>query len=112
MQSDLAQFLDYYEAAHRNANNRYIHHLAHMLGVVGILMLWRPLFGLLIIAASFGLSWTGHYLFERNTPAFFAAADRKGLGAAFATKVQVALGGLIWSFACFLRLFNRGPLVG
>jgi hypothetical protein len=25
-------------------------------------------------------------------------------------KLRVALGGMVWSGACFLRLFNRGPL--
>jgi hypothetical protein len=57
------------------------------------------------------LSWLGHYLFERNTPAFFDAPNRSGPAASIAKKVQVACGGIVWSGACFLRLFHRGPLV-
>jgi hypothetical protein len=105
----LADFLSYYEAAHRSPANRYVHHLAHSLAAVGILLLWRPLVGLPLIAASFALSWAGHYLLERNTPAFFEAPAVRQAAAPF-TKIQVALGGLVWSAACFLRLFGLGPL--
>ncbi len=112
MQSSLAEFLAYYEAAHRNAANRYVHHLAHSVATVGILiLLWRPLVGVVLIGFGFVLSWAGHYFLERNTPAFFEGAEQGGSGAAFAKKIQVALGGIVWSGACFLRLFNRGPLV-
>jgi hypothetical protein len=110
MQSNLAEFLAYYEAAHRNVANRYVHHVAHATAAVGVLLLWRPLLGLLLIAASFALSWVGHYLLERNTPAFFAEAERGGFWASLAKKIQVALGGMAWSAACFLRVFHRGPL--
>lgn len=109
---NLAEFLAYYEAAHRNAANRYVHHVAHSVATVGVLFLWRPLVGLSLIAMGFVLSWAGHYLLEKNTPAFFDAPGQAGSGAAFAKKIQVALGGIVWSGACFLRLFNRGPLAG
>lgn len=105
-----AAFLRYYEQAHQNRANRYIHHMAHALAFVGVLLLWRPLVGLPLVASGFLLSWTGHYAFERNTPAFFEAAPVGGLRAAVGKKVQVALGGLVWSGACFLRLFGVGPL--
>ena len=112
MQLNLAKFLAYYEAAHRNARNRYVHHVAHLVGAIGVLFLWHPLLGLSLIATGFVLSWAGHYLLERNTPAFFEAPGQAGSGAAVAKKIQVALGGIVWSGACFLRLFNRGPLAG
>ena len=110
MQSHLTEFLAYYEAAHRNVANRYVHHVAHATAAVGVLLLWRPLLGLALIAASLVLSWVGHYLLERNTPAFFDDAERGGLWAALAKKTQVALGGMAWSAACLLRVFHRGPL--
>ena len=110
MPSNLAEFLAYYEAAHRSVANRYVHHVAHSVAVVGVFLLWRPLLGLALIASAFVLSWAGHYTLERNTPAFFDPADKSGSGADLAKKIQVALGGIVWSGACFLRLFNRGPL--
>jgi hypothetical protein len=104
-------FLDYYERAHRHRANRYMHHLAHATALAGIMLLWRPLLGLPLIGCGFLISWAGHYAFERNTPAFFEAAPVSGLRASVARKLQVALGGLAWSAACFLRLFGVGPLV-
>jgi hypothetical protein len=106
----LAAFLPFYEAAHRNVANRYVHHVAHLIATIGVLLLWRPLLGISLIAVGFVLSWAGHYFLEKNTPAFFEAPGRDGFGAALAKKVEVALGGLVWSGSCFLRLFNRGPL--
>lgn len=106
----LAAFLAYYEAAHQSAANRYVHHVSHLLAAIGILLLWRPFVGIPLIAASFPLSWAGHYLLERNAPAFLEAPAMQHSGAPF-TKAQVAIGGLVWSGACFLRLFGRGPLV-
>jgi hypothetical protein len=105
-----AAFLSYYERAHQNPANRYVHHLAHAIAFAGVLLLWRPLIGLPLIASGFVISWAGHYTFEKNTPAFFESAPVGGLGASVAKKVQVALGGLAWSGACFLRLFGVGPL--
>src|SRR5437879_2701181 len=110
MQPSPSGFLAYYEAAHQNAANRYVHHLAHSLAVVGVLLLWRPLLGIALIACAFGLSWAGHYALERNTPAFFDPSGKSGAVAGFNQKIHVALGGIVWSAACFLRLFNRGPL--
>ena len=110
MQSNLSSFLSYYEDAHRSAANRYVHHIAHALAVVGILLLWRPLLGIALIACAFLLSWVGHFLLERNTPAFFDAPTESGPIASAAKKTQVALGGIVWSGACFLRLFRLGPL--
>jgi hypothetical protein len=108
--SKLIEFLAYYEAAHQNAPNRYVHHLSHLLAAIGILLLCRPLIGIPLIAMSFPLSWAGHYLLERNTPAFLEVPAVQQSGAPF-TKAQVALGGLVWSGACLLRLFGRGPLI-
>ena len=106
-----AAFLSYYEQAHQNPANRYVHHLAHAIAFAGVLLLWRPLIGLPLIASGFVMSWAGHYAFEKNKPAFFESASAGGLEASIAKKAQVALGGLVWSGACFLRLFGAGPLV-
>lgn len=111
MQPKLSEFLAYYEQAHRNVANRYVHHLAHSVAGLGILLLWRPLLGIPLIAAGFVLSWAGHYALERNTPAFFDSAAQSGVIAGFIKKAQVALGGLVWSGACLLRVFRIGPLV-
>jgi hypothetical protein len=108
MQSSLAGFLSYCEAAHKSVANRYIHHVAHSVAVVA-----SSFCGAHSSASrwSQALSWLGHYLFERNTPAFFDAPNRSGPAASIAKKAQVACGGIVWSAACFLRLFHRGPLV-
>ena len=111
MAHDPAAFLAYYEAAHRNLANRYVHHVAHLVAFVGILFLWRPWLGIALIACGFLISWSGHYAFERNTPAFFDPASRAGFAASYASKARVAIGGLLWTGACFLRLFGVGPLV-
>jgi hypothetical protein len=104
-------FLVFYESAHRNPANRYIHHIAHTVAVIGIIgIFWRPLFGGGLIAIAFLLSWMGHFAFERNTPAFFDPADDKTVFGGVIKKFQVAFGGLVWSGACFLRLFGFGPL--
>jgi hypothetical protein len=105
-----ADFLAYYERAHRDTANRYVHHLAHVVALAGLLLLWRPLLGLSLVAAGFLLSWAGHYAFERNRPAFFEAATGGGWVASLRQRLQVALGGLVWTGACFLRLFGIGPL--
>jgi hypothetical protein len=105
-----AEFLAYYERAHRDPANRYVHHLAHVVALAGLLLLWRPLLGLSLLGAGFLLSWAGHYAFERNTPAFFEGAAAGGWTASLLQKLQVAAGGLVWSGACFLRLFGAGPL--
>src|SRR5262249_43548311 len=82
----LPEFLAYYERAHRNVANRYVHHLAHSLAGLSILWLWRPVLGVSLIAAGFGLSWAGHYALERNTPAFFDPATQRGFRAGFCQK--------------------------
>jgi hypothetical protein len=52
MQSSLAGFLSYCEAAHKSVANRYIHHVAHSVAVVGIILLWRPLLGVSLVASA------------------------------------------------------------
>jgi hypothetical protein len=101
-QPSIDSFIAYYDNAHRNPINRAIHHLAHAIGVIGaVLLLFRPLLGVLLIAASFPLSWSGHYLYEHNTPAFF---DPPANGAPrLAKKIEVALGGVMWSVVCLWR---------
>lgn len=112
MTNSSSGFLAFYESAHRDAANRRIHHVAHAVAAIGIIsVFWRPLIGAGLVVMAFALSWIGHYVFERNTPAFFDPAnDRTVLGGVI-KKVEVALGGLVWSGACFLRLFGLGPLI-
>jgi hypothetical protein len=104
-------FLAFYESAHRDSTNRRIHHVAHAIAAIGIISLfWRPLIGGGLVVLAFTLSWIGHFVFERNTPAFFDPADDRTVLGGVIKKVEVAFGGLVWSGACFLRLFGRGPL--
>jgi hypothetical protein len=42
---NMAAFLSYYERAHRNRANRFVHHVAHFVALVGLLLLWRPVLG-------------------------------------------------------------------
>jgi hypothetical protein len=106
-----SEFLALYESAHRDPKNRSLHHIAHFLAVIGIIVLpWRAAIGVGLIAVGFLLSWIGHFVFERNTPALFDSAEDRTASDRVIRKVQVALGGITWSGACFLRLFGAGPL--
>lgn len=95
--SDGDGFFTYYDRAHRNPLNRYIHHTAHTLAVVGALL----------ILLTLPMSWAGHYVFERNTPALFDALTSPVPRASVAKKLQIALGGVLWSGLCFWRLLKR-----
>jgi hypothetical protein len=75
-----------------------------------IVLFIRPVAGLVMLAIGLPLSWFGHYVFERNTPAFFDQTDRGGIKGGTAKKVAIALGGIVWSAACALRPFGLGPL--
>ncbi len=111
MRLESKEFLEYYEAAHQNSANRYIHHLAHSLAAVAIvLLIFRPIIAILLIPLAFLLSWMGHYLFEKNTPAFFETDQLGGTKESAIHHIKVAVGGILWSFVCFLRLFGQGPL--
>ena len=103
-------FLDYYERAHRHPP-------------IGTCITWRTPLRWRASCCSGVHTWAFHssmrlsdllgrsLRFRTNTPAFFEAAPVSGLRASVARKLQVALGGLAWSAACFLRLFGVGPLV-
>ncbi len=108
----LARLLAYYEAEHRQADNRVIHHVAHSLAAVGaVVAIRRPAAGIACIVAALPVSWLGHLVFERNTPAFFDTSGGGGIGGGgVAKKGAVAIGGVIWSAACALRVFGLGPL--
>ena len=110
MQFGSKQFYDYYEAAHQNSINRSIHHLAHSLAIAGtIILVFKPLMGVAVIAVTCCLSWAGHFLFEKNTPAFFETAELSARNSIF-HYIKVAVGGVFWTICCFLRLFHLGPL--
>lgn len=105
-------FFMYYEAAHQNAANRYIHHVSHCVAVIGAVSLpFNMLLCLGLILLAFGISWTGHYVFEKNTPAFFETNELNGANESIAHHIKVAIGGVVWTIACFMRLFGVGPLV-
>lgn len=104
----LDAFLAYYDEAHRDPRNRAIHHLAHSFTLIGtLLLLVHPFLAVLIFASGLPLSWSGHYLFERNTPAFFDAPTSDAPHAGLAKKFEVAFGGILWSMACLWRRVVR-----
>lgn len=109
--SRLNVLMDFYEAEHQNAANRWTHHLAHIIASIGVIFCFsRPLLGVVLILAALPFSWLGHFFFERNVPAFFDMSDKGGVAGGLKKKIYVAAGGVLWSFFCFLRLFNAGPL--
>lgn len=111
MQFGSKEFFGYYEAAHQNANNRYLHHLAHSLAAVAIVgFIAMPLAAIALIASAFGLSWVGHYLFEKNTPAFFETSELNSVGEKIGHHIKISLGGVLWTFACFFKQLGMGPL--
>lgn len=111
MQFGSKNFFEYYEAAHQNSVNRYVHHFAHSLAFIGAIVLaFEPAICLALVAAAFCFSWTGHYLFEKNVPAFFETEELDGMGESVSHSIKAALGGVVWTFTCFLRIFQQGPL--
>jgi uncharacterized membrane protein YGL010W len=107
----MRELLIFYEAQHRDWRNRLIHHGSHLLAVCGVVVSFmHPVVGVAMIAAGLPISWAGHALFERNTPAFFDNTDRGGIKGGAGKKLAIALGGIVWSGACVLRWFCMGPL--
>ena len=111
MANENSTFFEFYESAHQDRRNRIIHHVAHAVAIAGLLFLpINAVVTLAAIAVAFLLSWTGHYCFERNTPAFFETGTKPGVFRKVAHHVRVAVGGLVWTVACLLRAFGFGPL--
>jgi hypothetical protein len=107
----MSELLMFYEAQHRDWRNRVVHHGSHLLAVCGIVVCFmRPVLGLGLMVAALPISWLGHAIFEHNTPAFFDQTDRGGIKGGARKKLAIALGGIVWSGACALRLFGLGPL--
>jgi uncharacterized membrane protein YGL010W len=105
------ELLIFYETQHRDWRNRLVHHGSHVLAICGVIMLFpHPIAGLALMAAGLPISWMGHSLFEKNTPAFFDNTDRGGIEGGAGKKLAIALGGIVWSGACMLRWFGIGPL--
>ncbi len=97
-------FLAYYDRTHQNPVNRWLHHIAHSLAVAGVLtVIFRPWFGLFLLLIAFPVSWSGHHLFEKNTPAFFVPPAHGGWVAVLIRKAQIALGGVVWSAVSLWR---------
>lgn len=97
------EFLAFYEAAHRDPVNRGIHHLTHVGAAAGAVLLaaGRPGAAALLLLPALPINWVGHWLFERNTPAFLAAGDPWA-------RVQIALGGLGWTAVTFWHAVGGG----
>src|SRR5271156_1460824 len=105
------ELLAFYELQHRDWRNRLVHHGAHLLAICGAVAVFKqPVLGAIMIAASLPISWSGHHIFERNPPAFFDNTDRGGMKGGVGKKVAIALGGIVWSGACVLRVLGWGPL--
>ncbi len=104
----MTRLLAFYEAEHRQRGNRNIHHLAHGLALVGAVVAVRqPAAGIACIVSALLISWLGHLFFERNIPAFFDTSGGGGIdGGGVAKKAAVAIGGVVWSAACSLWLFD------
>jgi hypothetical protein len=69
-----AEFWPHYVRAHSNKTNRQLHFLGITLAVAcaaGGVFTRRPLLVLAAPIVGYGLSWVGHYVFEKNTPATF-----------------------------------------
>lgn len=112
MTSAMNEMLDFYEDQHRNLANRVVHHVAHLIAVVGLGVLFsNPLLGLAMIIAALPLSWFGHFAFERNVPAFFDTTERGGMKSGVGKSLVIAVGGVMWSAACAGRVIGIGPLV-
>ncbi len=88
------EFFTAYEAAHQDPVNRWVHHATHVGAAVGALLAagGHPALGAALVLGALPVNWASHAIFERNSPAFFAPADAWG-------KLQVALGGLVWTAA-------------
>lgn len=107
MQFGPGGFLEYYEAAHQHGANRIAHHCAHTLAIAAVPMLvFDPKKSLGLIAVAFFLSWSGHFLFEKNTPAFFETEERTGKWETAGHSITVAVGGVVWSLSCFLKVLR------
>lgn len=70
-----SEFYDFYLSQHQNPVCRYWHYLGltlNLAGLVFIIVSGQSLYWLLVLpVAGYGCSWTGHYVFEKNTPATF-----------------------------------------
>jgi len=102
-----------YDAAHRHPANRLIHHATHaaVLGGAVAAMLGHPGTFVAVVLAAFPVNWCGHWLFERNEPAFLLAADTRGGSATAWRKALVAVGGVAWTIESAVRLV-RGHAPG
>ena len=95
-----------YDAAHRHPVNRAIHHASHaaVLGGVVASVLGHPGVLAAAVLGAFPVNWLGHWVFERNQPAFLVAGDTRGGAATAWRKAAVALGGVAWTLESALRL--------
>ena len=69
-----AEFYPFYLGEHRNRTCRRLHFVGLSLALVCLAMLaatGRPQYLLYAVLCGYGLSWLGHFVFEKNKPASF-----------------------------------------
>ena len=76
MPASFEEFWPYYVSQHQNAVNRGLHFVGTTLA--GACLVATPWVGPVAIAAApvagYGLSWIGHFVFEKNKPASWGGA--------------------------------------
>lgn len=73
--STLDDFWPFYVSQHLNPVNRRLHAYGTSLGIVlGIVaLIWRaPSVAVLAVVVAYAFAWSGHFFYEKNTPATFA----------------------------------------
>lgn len=69
---NLAAAKAHFEASHQHPINRALHHLVNVIAIVGVVWLlidWRVSVVCLVLTQILAIG--GHYVFEKNHPAFF-----------------------------------------
>ena len=72
--ANFREFWQYYVGEHRKASTRLLHFVGTSSALVLIaatIVLRQPWLLLAVPVAAYGFAWTGHFVFEKNTPATF-----------------------------------------
>ena len=72
---DLKEYYEYYLTLHQNKRCRALHFLGQCVTILYVTTVVIQQAWLLLIVAPFivyPFAWTGHYVFEKNTPAAFS----------------------------------------
>jgi hypothetical protein len=62
-----------YHEDHRNPVNHFLHvAVGWPICAIAVLILpWKPLWSVGLVALAYAIMWTGHFVFERNLPTIF-----------------------------------------